>query len=161
MRLICTISQANIFHHRNRRTGRRQIAADDFDDARDSGKRVANLVSQACRQLAERRQVFGARHLRPMQALDLFPALPQLLHHVVEVAAECSDFVVAPGKVNRNVQIAFTHLRDFLLQFDHGPLNHIGEHDDYHSTDGDCSRSREEQHRVTLRVPQRERRSLK
>jgi hypothetical protein len=91
--------QANIFHYRARRAGRGQIAADDFDDAGDSGQRVANLVGQARGQFAERRQVLGARHLGAMQDLNFFPALAQLLHHVVEVAAEVSDFVVAPAKL--------------------------------------------------------------
>ena len=65
--------QANIFHDGARRTGCRQIAADDFDDAGDSGERVANLVGQACGQLAERCQVLGARHLGAMQALNFLP----------------------------------------------------------------------------------------
>ena len=93
----------------------RQIATDDFDDAGDSGKRIANLVGQACGQFAERCQVLGARHLGAMQALNLRPALAQLLHHVIEVAAEISDFVVAMGEADCDVQVAFAHLRDFLL----------------------------------------------
>ena len=36
--------QTNVFDDGARGTGGRQIAADDFDDARDSGKRVANLI---------------------------------------------------------------------------------------------------------------------
>ena len=66
---------ANVFHDGSRRAGRRQIAADDFDDAGDSGEWIANLVGQARGQLAERCQMFGAGHLRAMQPLDLFPAL--------------------------------------------------------------------------------------
>jgi hypothetical protein len=60
--------------------------------------------------LAEGCQVLGARHLGAMQAVDFLAALPQLLHHVVEVAAEISDLVVAPEKLT-DVQIAFTHQR--------------------------------------------------
>ena len=147
--------QANILHHRPRRTGRRQIATDDFDDSGDARERVANLVGQAGGHLAEGRQVLGARNLRVMQALDFFAALPQLFHHVVEVAAEISDFVVAPGEADGDVQIAFTHQPDLLLQFDHGPLNQIGKSDDGNGADDHRSRSRDDQHRVALRVAQR------
>ena len=59
---------ADVFDDGARRAGRGQIAADDFDDAGDSGQRIANLVGQAGGQLAERGQVFGAGHLGAMQA---------------------------------------------------------------------------------------------
>ena len=121
--------QPNIFHNCPRWTGRRQISPYDFDDPCDAGQRVANLVSQAGGQLAERRQMLGARHLRAMQALNLLAALPQLLHHVVEVAAEIADFVVAPREADRDVKIAFIHKSNFFLQFDHRPLNQVGKHE--------------------------------
>jgi len=52
-------------------------------------------------------------------------ALAQLLHHVIEVAAEVADFVVALGEADRDVQVALAHLLNFFLQFDHGPLNQV------------------------------------
>ena len=109
-------------------------------------------MGQAGGQLAERGQVFGARHLGAMQALDFFAAFAQLLHHVVEVAAEVSDLVVTLGKADGDVQIAFADQRDLLLQFDHGPLNHIGQRSDRDGTDGDGSRSGNDQHGVAFRV---------
>ena len=98
MRLMRRDFQADILYYCSRRTGCGQIAADDLDDSGDSGQRIANLMGQAGRQLAQRRQVLGARHLSAMQAFDLFAALAQLLHHVIEVAAEVADFVVAIGR---------------------------------------------------------------
>ena len=61
--------------------------------------------------------------------LNLFAALAQLLHHVVEVAAEVSDFVVAAGKADGDVQVAVADLRDLFLQFDHRTLDQVGEGD--------------------------------
>jgi hypothetical protein len=89
-----------------------------------------------------------------MKALNFFPALAQLLEHVVKIAAEVSDFVVAVREADRDVQVAFTYQRDFLLQFNHGPLNEIGEGADRHSTDGDRSGSGYDQNRVAVRVAQ-------
>jgi len=131
--------QTNIFHDSTRGTGCRQIATDNLDDSGDSGERVANLVGQAGGQLAKRGQVFRARDLGAMQAFDLLAALAQLLHHVIEVAAEVADFVVALGEADRDVQVALAHLLNFFLQFDHGPLNQVGE--DEHGDSTDCDRS--------------------
>ncbi len=52
----------------------RQIAADDFNDAGNSRQRVADFMRQSGGQLAQRGKVLGARHLRLMQPLNLFPA---------------------------------------------------------------------------------------
>ncbi len=153
--------QANIFHDGAGRTGRGQIAADDLDDAGDSGERIANLVSQAGGQFAERRQVLGARHLGAMQALNLLTTLAQLLHHVVEVAAEVSDFVVALGEADCDVQVAFTHQCHLLLQFDHGPLDQIGKHEHGHGADDDRSRTSNDQHCMAIRIAQRHGRQSK
>ncbi len=79
MRLILSDFLADIFHHRARRAGRGQVAADDFDDAGDPGQGIANLVSQPGGQLAQGGQVLGAGHLGAVQAFDFFAALAQLL----------------------------------------------------------------------------------
>jgi hypothetical protein len=62
-----------------------------------------------------------------MQQISFRTAIPQLLHHVVEVAPQISDFIVSPGEANRDIQIAFTYLRDLFLQLNHGPLHKMGE----------------------------------
>src|SRR5271165_3165077 len=147
--------QPNIFHHRPRWTGRGQIAADNFNDSGYSGQGIADLVGQAGRQFAERGQMLGARHLRVMQALNLSTALAQLLHHIVEVAPEISDFVVAPGETDGDIQIALADERNLLLQFDHGALNHVGERTDYDRADHDRSGAGDNQHSVAFRITQR------
>jgi hypothetical protein len=45
---------------------------------------------------AKRGEVFGARHLRAVQALDFLAALAELNDHLVEVAAE----VIAEAKTH-------------------------------------------------------------
>ena len=61
---------AHVLDYGPRWAGRRQIAADDFDDAGNPGERIANFVRQSSRHFAQRREVLGARHLGAMQALD-------------------------------------------------------------------------------------------
>ncbi len=63
-----------VFDDRTCRAVGRQIAADDFDDAGDPRQRVADFVRQSGGQFAQGGEVFGARHLVLMQALDLFAA---------------------------------------------------------------------------------------
>ena len=60
----------NVFHNRARRAGRRQIAANDLDDARNSGQRVTDFVGEAGGHLSQSREMLGARHLRAVQALN-------------------------------------------------------------------------------------------
>ena len=52
--------ETHVLDHGAGGAGRGQIATDDFDDAGDSGERVANLVSQSGCQFAERGQVLCA-----------------------------------------------------------------------------------------------------
>ena len=144
--------QPDILHHRPCRAGGGQIATDDLDDAGNSGQRIANLVGQPGGQLAESGEVFGARHLGAMQALNLFAALAQLLHHVIEVAAEIADFVVALGEADRDVQIAFPDELHFLLEFDHGPLNQVGKYEHGDGADRHRSRASHDQHGVAFRI---------
>jgi hypothetical protein len=155
MRLICTISRRTSFTTARAGLveGRSRPMISMTPAIPASGLRIS--WARPAANSPKRRQVLGARHLCAMQALNFLAALAQLLHHVIEVAAEVSDFVVAPGEADRDIQVAFTDQRDFLLQFDHGPLNEIGERADGHSTDGDRSRSGDHQHRMAYRVPQR------
>ena len=51
--------EAHVFHHFAGGAGGREIATDDFDDAGDPGERIANFVSKARRQFAERGEVLG------------------------------------------------------------------------------------------------------
>jgi hypothetical protein len=51
---------ANVFDHGARGTARGQIAPNDFDDAGDSGQRIADFVGESCGHFAESGQVFGA-----------------------------------------------------------------------------------------------------
>ena len=78
---------------------RRQITADDFDDSRNPGERVPNLVGQAGGQLAKCRQAFSTRHLGAMHGFNLLTALSQLLHHVIEIPAQIE--VLRQGRVRR------------------------------------------------------------
>jgi len=64
----------NVFHDRTRRAGRRQVSADNLDDAGDPRQRVANFMRQPGRQFSQRGQMLRTRHLRLMQALDLIAA---------------------------------------------------------------------------------------
>ena len=95
-----------VFDDRAGRAVGRQVAADDFDDAGNSGQRIADFVRQAGRQFAQGCEVFGARHLGLVQALDFFPAGFQLRDHVVEVAAQVANFVVALGEADGDVHVA-------------------------------------------------------
>ena len=105
MRLILRDFQANIFYHGAGWAGCGQITSDNFYHACNSSQWIANLVGQACRQLPERRQVLGARHLGAMQALDFLAAFPQLLHHVIEIAAKVSDFIIALAKLTATFKL--------------------------------------------------------
>ena len=148
---------ANIFDYRARGAGRRQIAANDFDDAGNPRQWVADFVGQAGGHLAESGKVFGARHLSAVQAFDLDAALAQLPHHLIEVAAQVSNLVVAAGETHRHVEIAAAELRDLLLQFDHGPLHGVGEHDEKRAANGDRACARDQQNDVAFGIAPGER----
>src|ERR1700722_12471059 len=147
--------KTNIFDDRAGGARRGQIATDNFDHSRDASQRIANFVSQARRQFPESGEVFGARHLSAMESIDLVAALPQLLHHMVEIAAEISDLVIATREADSDIQIAVTHLPNLLLQFHHRPLHEIGEHQHRDGTDGNSAGSSNDEYRVTIRVAQR------
>ena len=87
-------------------------------------------MRKSCGHLSESGEVFGTGHLRTVQAFDLDAALAQLLHHLVEVATEVSDFVVAVREADRDAEIPAAELRDLLLQFDHGALHGVGKNDE-------------------------------
>ena len=143
---------ANVFDHRARGAGCGQVAANDFDDAGNSRQRIANFVGQSSGQLSESGKMLGARHLGAVQAFDLEAAFAHLPHHLIEVAAQVADFVIAMGETHGNVEIAATQLRDFLLQFHHGPLHGVSEHDQQRAADGDCASSRDEQNHVPFGI---------
>ena len=96
-------------------------------------------MRQARGHFAQSCHVLGAGHLRPVQAFDLVAVLPQLLDHVIEVAAEVSDLIVTVREADRDAQVSAAQLRDFLLQFDHGALHHVGQHDQQCSADGNSA----------------------
>jgi len=63
------------------------------------------------------------------EMLDLVAALAQLQHHLVEVAAEVTNLVIAAGKTYGHAEIAAAQSSNFLLQFDHGPLHGVSKYD--------------------------------
>ena len=100
--------------------------------------------------------MFGAGYLGAMQNLDFFAAVPQLLHHVIEVAAEVSDFVVTIGEADGDIEIAVADLIHLLLQFDHGALNQVGQTEHGRGADGDGSRSGDDHDSVAFGITQRD-----
>ena len=106
MRLICSASclasliteRAGLFGGRSRLT----ISMTPAIPAR--GLRISCAKSGG--QLAQGGEVLGARHLGLVQALDFLAARLQLRHHVVEVAAQFADFVVAIGEAHGDIQVA-------------------------------------------------------
>src|SRR5215467_5017636 len=112
---------ANVLDYISSRARRRKIAADNFNDSGDSREWIPDFMGQSCCDLAQRGEVFGARHLRSMQALDFFAVLAQLFDHLVEVASKIADLVVAMGKTDGYGEVVSAQFRDLLLQFHHGP----------------------------------------
>ena len=78
-----------------RRAVGRQISAYDLDHSGNAGQRITDFVGQSGRQFSQSGEVLGARHLRLVQTLDLFTAGFKLRHHVIEVATQIADFVIA------------------------------------------------------------------
>ena len=76
-----------------------------------------------------------------MQALNLFPAGFQLRHHVVEVAAQVADFVVAIGEADRSLHVAQGDARDLVLQLHHGSANGDRQHHNDGGADKKSARS--------------------
>ena len=64
----------NVLHYVAGRAGGRQISPDNLHDASYAGQRIANFVCQSGSQFSQGRHVFGPRHLRAMQVLDLLAA---------------------------------------------------------------------------------------
>ena len=58
-------------------------------------------MGEAGGHFSESGKMLGTRHLRSMQAFDLDPALAQLLHHLVEVAAKVSDLIITVCRSSR------------------------------------------------------------
>ena len=123
-----------------------QVAAHDVEHAGNARQRVANLVRQPCRQFSQRCEVFGARHLRLVQSVDLFAAGLQLRHHVVEVAAQIADFVIAIGKADSHVHVAQLDARNLLLQLDHGAAHLHRQHHDHGYANDECAAGRYRDH---------------
>ena len=143
---------ANIFDHGACRARSRQIAANDLDDAGNPGQGIANLVGQASGHLSQGGKVLGARHLRAVQALDLDPALAELRNHLVEVASQVSDFVVAVGKAHVRAEVTAAELSNLLLQFDHRPLHGISEDHEEHAANRNRARTCDQQHHVAFGI---------
>lgn len=61
--------------------------------------------------------MFRARHLGAVVPFDLFAALAQLLDHMIEVTTEVSDFVVAVGEANRDIQVPSSDAHNLVLKF--------------------------------------------
>src|SRR5579862_17656 len=87
-----------------------------------------------------------------MQALDFDAALAELLHHLIEVAAKVSDFVVAVSETYGDAEISTAELSDFLLQFDHGTLHGVREDNEQSPADRDCACTCDEQDEVTFGI---------
>src|SRR5579864_1824807 len=96
-----------------------------------------------------------------MQALDFFAALAELRDHLVEVAAEVADFIVAIREAYRDIQVTATELNDLLLQFDHRSLHGVREHDEQSAANHDCASASDEQHYVALGIAPGKRREQK
>ena len=62
--------------------------------------------------------MLGARHLGSMGLLELLPALAQLAHHLIEVAAQVADFVVPAGETGCYRQVSIAELGDLLPKLD-------------------------------------------
>ena len=93
-------------------------------------RRIADFVGQSGRQFSQGGEVFGARHLRLMQTLDLFAAGLKLRHHVIEVAAQVANLVVTRGKADGDIHIAQPDPRNLVLQLQHGTANGNCQHHD-------------------------------
>ena len=115
-------------------------------------------MGQTSGHLSQGRKMLGTGHLRAVQALDLDPALAELRNHLIEVASQVSDFVVAMGKAHVRAEVTAPKLRNFLLQFDHRPLHRIGEDDEEHAANRNCPRTCDQQHHMAFGVTPRERR---
>ena len=102
--------------------------------------------------LTESGKVFGARHLGAMQAFDFFPAFTELDDHLVEVASQVANFVVAVGEANRCTQVPAADLGDLLLKFNHRTLDGVGEDDEQCAADRNCSCASNKQDKVTLGI---------
>src|ERR1017187_2876914 len=79
-------------------------------------KRVADFVGEAGGHLSQSGKVLGARHLGAVQAFDLEPAFAELQNHLIEVAAQVANLVIAAGETHGHAEVAATELCDFLLQ---------------------------------------------
>ena len=130
MRLICSASSLASLMTARAALLRRQIAADNFDDAGNSGQGITDFVRQSGSQFAKSGKVFGPRHLRLVEMLDLLPAGLQLRHHVVEVAAQVADLVIAIGETDGNVHVSQADAGNLVLQFEHGAAHRDREHHD-------------------------------
>jgi hypothetical protein len=80
-----------------------------------------------------------------------------LLHHVIKISAQVTDFVVAAGKADSDIEIAGADQCHLLLQFEHRALDQVGQHADRHTADDDGTRSGEHDDGMTLRTAQRDR----
>ena len=117
---------------------------------------IANLVGQASGHLSQGGKVLGAGHLRAVQALDLDPALAELRNHLVEVASQVSDLVVAVGKAHVRAEVTAAELRNLLLQFDHRALHGVSENHEEHAANRNRTRTCDQQHHVAFRIAPRE-----
>src|SRR5581483_5333431 len=143
---------ANVLNHLTGRTGGRKVARGNLDNAGNPGQRITNFVGKAGGEFAERRQMFGAGHLRAVQAIDFLAVFAKLRHHAIKIAAQISDFVLALGEANADFQVAVSEFRDLLLEFNERTLNGVGEDENQRGADGNGARACNHQHHVTLGI---------
>ena len=122
-----------------------QVFAHHVHNPRNSGQRVANLVRQACGELAECRQVFRARHLTLVKFLEFPAALVQLLDHFIELAAQPADVVVALGKFHTRGEVAMAHAFDGIHQFFQWTFHEHEQDGEQHKTQQNSKAQRRQQ----------------
>lgn len=108
--------QTRILEHGTRWAGYRQVAASDFDPARNRSDSIADLVDLPGSNLSDCSQMFRPRNLAAVQLVKLVAAVAQLLDHVVELTAENSRLVAAIGEVCRRIQISIADARHLVLK---------------------------------------------
>ena len=127
---------------------------DNLHYAGDAGQGIANLMRQPGGHLAQRGQMLGPGNLGAVQPLDLFAALTQLPHHVVKVAAQVANLVIAVGKADVYEEVALLHPRNLILQLHQGPVDDHGQHHEEHGADDNGAGKAHGQHLVARRIPQ-------
>jgi len=111
--------QTRILERSTRRAGSRQVAASNFEPARNSSDSVAHLVDLRGSDFSEYGQALHLRNLAVVQLVELVAAVAQLLNHVVEVTTENSQLAAAIAEVCACIEIAIRDARNPVLKVRH------------------------------------------